>query len=56
MTWFGSAPVNRPIDAGLAALFWTAASLFALRGLTLRPIVYNTTLVHPGSNLPGGQL
>jgi len=40
MVW-SAAPVDgRTIATGLAALAWTAASAFALRGLTLRPTIF----------------
>ncbi|MGV9248049.1 hypothetical protein [Streptomyces sp. NPDC003710] len=32
---------GRAAATGLAALMWALASMFALRGLTLRPIVHN---------------
>jgi hypothetical protein len=39
---------GRAAATGLAALMWALASIFALRGLTLRPIVHN----HPPQFMP----
>ncbi|MGW2425560.1 hypothetical protein ACWC0C_41045 [Streptomyces sp. NPDC001709] len=41
MVWSASPAGGRAAAAGLAALMWALASILALRGLTLRPIVHN---------------
>ncbi|MGY1503648.1 hypothetical protein ACW4TU_45030 (plasmid) [Streptomyces sp. QTS52] len=41
MVWSASPAGGRAAATGLAALMWALASMFALRGLTLRPIVHN---------------
>ncbi|MGW5098180.1 hypothetical protein ACWEQ1_32225 [Streptomyces nodosus] len=41
MIWSASPTGGRAAATGLAALMWALASIFALRGLTLRPIVHN---------------
>jgi hypothetical protein len=41
MIWSASPAGGRAAATGLAALMWALASIFALRGLTLRPIVHN---------------
>ncbi|MFC4506134.1 MULTISPECIES: hypothetical protein [Streptomyces] len=41
MVWSASPAGGRAAATGLAALMWALASIFALRGLTLRPIVHN---------------
>ncbi|NEA66951.1 hypothetical protein [Streptomyces sp. SID12488] len=41
MVWSASPAGGRATATGLAALMWALASIFALRGLTLRPIVHN---------------
>ncbi|WP_367140653.1 MULTISPECIES: hypothetical protein [Streptomyces] len=40
MVWAAAPADGRTIATGLAALAWTAASAFALRGLSLRPAVF----------------
>ncbi|MFJ8746642.1 hypothetical protein ACIRL2_45805 [Embleya sp. NPDC127516] len=42
MTWAGTDAPGREIAAAIAVLAWTLASVIALQGLTLRPIVFNT--------------
>ncbi|MFF8431111.1 hypothetical protein ACF07Y_39445 [Streptomyces sp. NPDC016566] len=39
--WSAAPAGGRAAATGLAALMWALASIFALRGLTLRPIVHN---------------
>ncbi|MFI9176134.1 hypothetical protein [Streptomyces lincolnensis] len=39
MVWASSPPAGRTVAAGLAVLAWTGLSLFALRGLSLRPVI-----------------
>ncbi|MFI2764251.1 hypothetical protein ACH5A3_36270 [Streptomyces echinatus] len=39
--WSAAPAGGRPAATGLAALMWALASMFALRGLTLRPVVHN---------------
>ncbi|MEU3620091.1 hypothetical protein ABZ725_48610 [Streptomyces sp. NPDC006872] len=41
MVWSASPAGGRAAATGLAALMWALASFFALRGLTLQPIVHN---------------
>lgn len=41
MVWSAAPAGGRAAATGLAALMWALASMFALRGLTLRPIVHN---------------
>ncbi|CCK32930.1 putative membrane protein (plasmid) [Streptomyces davaonensis JCM 4913] len=41
MIWSAAPDGGRAAATGLAALMWALASMFALRGLTLRPIVHN---------------
>ncbi|MFI1458675.1 hypothetical protein [Streptomyces roseus] len=41
MIWSAAPAGGRSTATGLAALVWALASIFALRGLTLRPIVHN---------------
>ncbi|MEU9706168.1 hypothetical protein [Streptomyces sp. NPDC047981] len=41
MIWSAAPAGGRVAATGLAALMWALASIFALRGLTLRPIVHN---------------
>ncbi|MFA0845508.1 hypothetical protein [Streptomyces rochei] len=41
MIWSAAPAGGRAAATGLAALMWAFASAFALRGLTLRPIVHN---------------
>ncbi|MER7898932.1 hypothetical protein ABTX62_23170 [Streptomyces sp. NPDC096046] len=41
MIWSAAPAGGRAAAIGLAALMWALASIFALRGLTLRPIVHN---------------
>ncbi|WP_333746123.1 hypothetical protein [Streptomyces sp. IBSBF 2950] len=41
MIWSTAPAGGRAAATGLAALMWALASMFALRGLTLRPIVHN---------------
>ncbi|MFE2384395.1 hypothetical protein [Streptomyces misionensis] len=41
MIWSAAPAGGRAAATGLAALMWALASIFALRGLTLRPIVHN---------------
>ncbi|MFI1293355.1 hypothetical protein ACH4VM_33760 [Streptomyces sp. NPDC020792] len=41
MVWSASPVGGRAAATGLAALMWALASIVALRGLTLRPIVHN---------------
>jgi len=41
MIWPAAPAGGRAAATGLAALMWALASIFALRGLTLRPIVHN---------------
>lgn len=41
MIWSTAPAGGRAAATGLAALMWALASIFALRGLTLRPIVHN---------------
>ncbi|MFG3545158.1 MULTISPECIES: hypothetical protein [Streptomyces] len=41
MVWSASPPGGRAAATGLAALMWALASILALRGLSLRPIVHN---------------
>ncbi|MER5312291.1 hypothetical protein ABT034_31440 [Streptomyces sp. NPDC002773] len=41
MIWSATPAGGRAAATGLAALMWALASIFALRGLTLRPIVHN---------------
>ncbi|MEV5432758.1 hypothetical protein [Streptomyces sp. NPDC052701] len=41
MVWSASPAGGRAAATGLAALMWALASVLALRGLTLRPIVHN---------------
>jgi hypothetical protein len=41
MIWSASPAGGRAAATGLAALMWALASIFALRGLSLRPIVHN---------------
>ncbi|MGW1620978.1 hypothetical protein [Streptomyces sp. NPDC002172] len=48
MVWSASPAGGRAAATGLAALMWALASFFALRGLTLRPIVHN----HPAQFQP----
>ncbi|MFG3133513.1 hypothetical protein ACGFZU_38190 [Streptomyces tendae] len=48
MIWSAAPAGGRAAATGLAALMWALASAFALRGLTLRPIVHN----HPRSSTP----
>ncbi|MFD3843990.1 hypothetical protein ACFWWC_48680 [Streptomyces sp. NPDC058642] len=39
MVWASSPAASRTVAAGLAVLAWTGLSLFALRGLSLRPVI-----------------
>lgn len=48
MIWSTAPAGGRAAATGLAALMWALASIFALRGLTLRPIVHN----HPPQFMP----
>lgn len=48
MIWSAAPAGGRAAATGLAALMWALASAFALRGLTLRPIVHN----HPPQFMP----
>ncbi|MFF7858983.1 hypothetical protein [Streptomyces sp. NPDC007904] len=41
MVWSASPTGGRAVATGLAAFMWALASIVALRGLTLRPIVHN---------------
>ncbi|MFD1663407.1 hypothetical protein ACFSL4_35910 [Streptomyces caeni] len=41
MIWSTASAGGRAAATGLAALMWALASMFALRGLTLRPVVHN---------------
>ncbi|MEV0694035.1 hypothetical protein [Streptomyces sp. NPDC050388] len=41
MIWSAAPAGGRAAATGLSALMWALASIFALRGLTLRPIVHN---------------
>ncbi|WP_424893281.1 hypothetical protein [Streptomyces sp. XH2] len=41
MVWSASPAANRTVATGIAALAWTLASVLALRGLSLRPVVVN---------------
>ncbi|WP_228978416.1 hypothetical protein [Streptomyces sp. DH12] len=41
MIWSATPAGGRAAATGLAALMWALASIFALRGLTLRPVVHN---------------
>lgn len=45
MVWSATPADSRVIATGLAALGWAMASAFALRGLSLRPVVHN----HPAA-------
>ncbi|MFC0602250.1 hypothetical protein [Streptomyces palmae] len=42
MVWSATPTDSRTITTGIAALAWTATSTIALRGLSLRPVIYNT--------------
>ncbi|MFE6526078.1 hypothetical protein [Streptomyces sp. NPDC057794] len=48
MIWSAAPAGGRAAATGLAALMWALASILALRGLTLRPIVHN----HPPQFMP----
>ncbi|MFL4953311.1 hypothetical protein ACJ6WE_39975 [Streptomyces sp. MMS24-I31] len=39
MVWSAAPAAGRTVAAGLAALAWTIGSLFALRGLSLQPVI-----------------
>ncbi|WP_301129080.1 hypothetical protein [Streptomyces cacaoi] len=59
MIWSAAPAGGRAAATGLAALMWALASIFALRGLTLRPIVHNhppqyqfTPTLHLHATLP----
>ncbi|WP_415939991.1 hypothetical protein [Streptomyces sp. 039-1] len=41
MIWSTTPPGGRAAATGLAAFMWAMASIIALRGLTLRPVVHN---------------
>ncbi|MFI0915294.1 hypothetical protein [Streptomyces abikoensis] len=41
MVWDSSPATGRPVATALAALAWTVGSAFALRGLSLRPVIVN---------------
>jgi hypothetical protein len=41
MVWAASPTGSRTVATGIAALMWAIASIFALRGLSLRPVVHN---------------
>ncbi|MFD8621441.1 hypothetical protein [Streptomyces sp. NPDC059513] len=47
MVWDASPAVSRPVAAALAVLAWTIGSFFALRGLSLRPLINIHTHNHP---------
>ncbi|MFD8288048.1 hypothetical protein ACFV2B_07410 [Streptomyces lavendulae] len=47
MVWDAAPTVGRPVAAALAVLAWTIGSVFALRGLSLRPRINIHTHNHP---------
>ncbi|MFI9080954.1 hypothetical protein ACIGW8_31550 [Streptomyces sioyaensis] len=47
MVWDASPAASRPVAAALAVLAWTVGSLFALRGLSLRPLINIHNHNHP---------
>ncbi|WP_105973640.1 hypothetical protein [Streptomyces geranii] len=49
MVWAASPAGGRTVATGLAALMWALASILALRGLSLRPVINN----HPPEFRPG---
>ncbi|MEE6269155.1 hypothetical protein V2E29_26405 [Streptomyces diastatochromogenes] len=49
MVWDASPAAGRTVATALAALAWTIGSLFALRGLSLRPLINIHNHNHPAS-------
>ncbi|MFE7675819.1 hypothetical protein ACFU5N_26890 [Streptomyces albidoflavus] len=47
MVWDAAPADGRPVAAALAVLAWTIGSLFALRGLSLRPLIHVHNHNHP---------
>jgi hypothetical protein len=46
MVWSASPDGGRTVAAGIAVLAWTIASVFALRGLCLRPVIHTAFQPH----------
>ncbi|MGW1007704.1 hypothetical protein [Streptomyces sp. NPDC002520] len=47
MVWDAAPAAGRPVATALAVLAWTIGSLFALRGLSLRPVLHIHNHNHP---------
>lgn len=47
MVWDASPAAGRPVAAALAVIAWTIGSFFALRGMSLRPLINIHTHNHP---------
>ncbi|MFJ6628923.1 MULTISPECIES: hypothetical protein [unclassified Streptomyces] len=61
MIWSAAPAGGRAAATGLAALMWALASMFALHGLTLRPVVHNhppqhqfNPVLHLHATIPAG--
>ncbi|MFH9677432.1 hypothetical protein ACH4L5_34915 [Streptomyces sp. NPDC017405] len=46
MVWSASPADGRTVATGIAVLAWTTASVFALRGLSLRPVIHTAFQPH----------
>jgi hypothetical protein len=51
MVWSATPDGSRTVAAGIAALLWGLASIFALRGLSLRPVINNPAPAAPQVNV-----
>ncbi|WP_086709596.1 hypothetical protein [Streptomyces antimycoticus] len=51
MVWSASPADGRTVATGIAVLVWTIASVFALRGLSLRPVINNLAPAAPQVNV-----
>ncbi|MGA4960381.1 hypothetical protein [Streptomyces lavendulocolor] len=51
VVWSATPDGNRTLAVGIAALAWALASIFALRGLSLRPVINNFAPAAPQVNV-----
>ncbi|MGW2708123.1 hypothetical protein ACWC4J_03890 [Streptomyces sp. NPDC001356] len=51
MVWSATPDGSRPVAPGIAALLWALASIVALRGLSLRPVINNPASAAPQINV-----
>ncbi|CAM5677802.1 hypothetical protein [Streptomyces mordarskii] len=51
MVWSATPDGSRTVATGIAALMWALANIFALRGLSLRPVINNPAPATPQVNI-----